>query len=62
MPALGAGIHAFGTAPKAWMAGPKSGHDVAGANLRGVIPTTPYSTGAASSRTTTPFSASLGGA
>ena len=27
MPALGAGIHALGTAAKAWMAGPKSGHD-----------------------------------
>jgi hypothetical protein len=30
MPALGAGIHAFGAAAKAWMPGPKSGHDVAG--------------------------------
>jgi len=27
MPALGAGIHAFRVVAKAWMAGPKSGHD-----------------------------------
>jgi hypothetical protein len=40
MPALGAGIHAFGAEAKAWMAGPKSGHDVRGANLRWTILTT----------------------
>jgi hypothetical protein len=34
MPALGARIHAFGTEAKAWMAGPKSGHNGAGVDLR----------------------------